>query len=161
MNALQDLPHLTQVLEEYAVAVRNQYQDNLILKDKIASGELLNSVDIVIGEEGSEYYVALNLQDYWKYVEKGRRPGKFPPVNAILSWIRVKPVLPTPNADGSLPTPEQLAFLIGRSIAKNGIQPTNALSDAIKEVRSTDYIMRIREALREDIGEYYWRVIRA
>ncbi len=45
---------------------------------------------------------------------KGRKPGKFPPISAILDWIRAKGIKPTDT------TEKGLAFMIARSIAKKG-----------------------------------------
>lgn len=45
---------------------------------------------------------------------KGRKPGKFPPISAILDWIREKGIKPVDITEKSL------AFLIARSIAKKG-----------------------------------------
>ena len=42
---LVNLDNLAAVLDEFAVEVRNLYQDKLILHDRIASGDLLNSVE--------------------------------------------------------------------------------------------------------------------
>ena len=151
-NTLITFPHLEAALEEYGEAVRNLYQDKLIRGNKIATGDLLNSVEFEVKHEGTIYEVGLNLASYWKYVEYGRKPGgKFPPVNAIRDWIKVKPVLPKPMANGKLPTLNQLSFLIGRSIAENGIKPTNALEKA-KEETNDKYIEKIVEAFSEDIG---------
>lgn len=47
---------------------------------------------------------------------KGRKPGKFPPISAILDWIRDKRITPK---DGKT-SEKQLAFLIARSMAKKG-----------------------------------------
>jgi hypothetical protein len=44
------------------------------------------------------------LPEYWKYVEDGRKSGKYPPLETIKKWIEVKPVLPRPLANGKLPT---------------------------------------------------------
>jgi len=113
---LVTLDNLKAVLEEYGQAVRNLYQDNLILHDRIASGDLLNSVEFRVVEGDHTYEVQLELAEYWKFVEYDTKPH-WPPVSAILEWIRVKPVLPRPDDKGRIPTPQQLAFLIGRAIA--------------------------------------------
>lgn len=113
---LINLEHVRGVLEEYAQAVRNLYQDNLIRSDRIASGDLLNSVEYRVIQDGAEYEVQLSLAEYWKHVEYDTKPH-WPPVSAIREWIRVKPVLPRPDANGRIPTPQTLAFLIGRAIA--------------------------------------------
>ena len=151
-NTLTSFPHLEKVLEEYGVAVRNEYQDRLIKDGKIATGDLLNNVDFQIKQDGTIYEVGLNLEYYWKYVENGRKPGgKFPPLNAIREWIKVKPVLPRPMKNGKLPTLNQLSFLIARGIANNGIKPLNALKKTTDELNE-EYRKKIVNAFYDDVG---------
>ena len=142
--------NLSTVLEEYIIEVRNLYQDKLISEDKIASGDLLNNVNYLIEKDDRQIEVSLRLEDYWKYVEYGRNPGKFPPVDKIKEWIDVKPILPD-NRNGKLPTPDQLAFLIGRKIAEEGIEATNALQDSVKEVNNR-FEKRIEDAITQDVS---------
>lgn len=142
--------NLTTVLEEYAVELRNLYQDNLIAEDKIATGELLNNVDYVIEKDDRCIEVSLKLEDYYKYIEYGRQPGKFPPPDKIKEWIMVKPILPTPYR-GKLPTPDQLAYLIGRKIALEGIEPTPVLERSIQSV-NTKFEERIMDAIDKDVN---------
>ena len=66
MAGLLNLENTLQVLESYAVEFRNMYQDNLIRSDRIASGELLNSVKARVEARGTVYEVQLLLEDYWK-----------------------------------------------------------------------------------------------
>ena len=70
--------------------------------------------------KGGTYKIYLILQDYWKYVEYGRKPGTFPNVGKIQEWIKIKPVIPRPLTNGIVPTEKQLSFLIGRSIKEKG-----------------------------------------
>ena len=142
--------NLSRVLEEYAIEVRNLYQDILITEDKIASGELLNSVEYIIEKDDRQIEVSLKLEDYWKYVEYGREPGKFPPPDKIMEWIKVKPVLPR-QKNGKLPTPQQLSFLIGRKISEEGIDATNALQHTIREI-NYQFEERIEQAIIADVG---------
>jgi hypothetical protein len=37
------------------------------------------------------------MEEYWKYLEYGRKSGKMPPIDDILSWINVKKILPRGN----------------------------------------------------------------
>ena len=140
--------NLEKVLEEYAIEVRNKYQDNLIISDSLASGKLLNSVEYIIEKDNIQISVSLKLEDYWKYVEYDTKPH-FPPVDKILEWIKVKPVLPD-NRFGKLPTPEQLAFLIGRKISLEGTTGTKDLHNAISDVNEA-FLARIEEAISKDI----------
>ena len=45
----------------------------------------------------------------------GRKPGKFPPLDDIISWIRAKKIKPEGKT-----TERQLAFLFARKIAQKG-----------------------------------------
>ena len=51
------------------------------------------------------------------------------PLTAIKSWVQQKPALTAPNL-----TTDQRAFLAARSIARDGIFPTNFIDKAIKNV---------------------------
>lgn len=146
--------NLWRVLLDFGNEVRNAYQDNLITNNRIASGELLNNVTYKVQRKGETFLVILNLAEYWQYVENGRKPGKWPPRKAILDWIKVKPVLPTPDARGNLPTPESLAFLIQRKIGERGTQGTGDLSDAIDAIYSK-YIERIDQAILDDFSQAF------
>lgn len=150
-NALIDFPRLAAVLAEYGTEVCERYRAELDARGKNASGVLSQTVRSLVQRQGTMYAVDLSLADYWKYVEYGRRPGKFPPPDKILEWIRVKPVLPRPLANGKLPTDKQLAYLIGRKIAREGIAPTPALEAATDDVDAR-FTQRIAEALSADLA---------
>ena len=141
---------LQEALAQYAQAIADQYKTNLENSGRRASGELISSVNTKVSVDGNEFVIELQLEDYWKYVEEGRGPGGFPPPDKILQWIRMKPILPTPLANGKLPTENQLAFLIGRKIANEGFQGTYDLEHTMEEV---DYEAIIEEALDKDVME--------
>ena len=157
MEELLSLPNVQRVLGEFAVALRNKYQDNLILHNRIASGDLLNSVEYVIDRDGYTYTVSLMLKDYWYFVENGRKAGKWPPMDAILSWIKAKPVLPRPNAEGKLPTPQQLAFLIARKIGEEGTEGTQDLRKATDTIWDA-FEDRLYEAIDEDVDAAFIQI---
>lgn len=142
--------NLEKVLEEYAIELRNKYQDNLINSDRLASGELLNSVEYIIEKDNISISVSLQLAEYWKYVEWDTKPH-WPPVDKIKEWIRVKPILPD-DRFGKLPTPDQLAFLIGRKISEEGTKGSNDLHSAIDEINSL-FLEKIEEAITMDVEE--------
>lgn len=143
--------NLRRVLGEYGEALRNKYQDILIRDNKIATGELLNSVEYIVEEGDRSISLSLKLEDYYKWVEEGRKPGRFPPVDKILEWIRVKPILPD-ERNGRLPNEQQLAFLIGRKIAEEGIEGGHQLATARAEL-SKEWEERIDEAIALDVKD--------
>ena len=142
-----EFKRLKEVLERYGQLLVTKYQSYV----PEASGKLVQSVRYELNYGENSYEVGLWLEDYWKYVEHGRKAGKFPPLSKIEEWIKVKPVIPRPY-NGILPTEKQLAFLIGRKIAQEGIEPKNVLKRTEDEVRD-DMIMSIKQAIMEDIQE--------
>ena len=141
--------NLQQVLEEYGNVIAEQYKSNLKANGHKATGNLINSITSHITVNGNEYAIELTLEDYYKYVEEGRRPGKFPPVDKILQWIKVKHILPTP-INGKLPTEKQLAFLISRKIAEKGTKGTYDLEKAI-DTTINEWDEKITDALDMDV----------
>ena len=149
MDGLIKWTNLQRVLGEFAVELRNRYQDNLIRDNKIATGNLLNSIDYKVQYDDRAIWVELHLEDYYKWVENGRGPGKFPPPDKTLE--RIKPIIPD-DRGGRLPTEQQLAFLIGRKIAEQGIEPGNQLHNAMDDI-FPQFEERIDEAIALDINE--------
>lgn len=147
--------NLLAVLDEYGNAFRNLYQDKLISADKIATGDLLNSVEYRVSVDGTAYEVVLSLAEYWKYIENGRPQGaKMPPPSAILEWINVKPVVPRPDEKtGRVPSPEQLSWKIAKSIKaktdKGPIPGTPLMAQTYEELNAY-YRPRIAAAFRAD-----------
>ena len=78
MDGLIKWEHLQKVLGDFAVELRNRYQDNLIRDGKIATGNLLNSIDYKVQYNDREIWVELHLEDYYKWVENGRGPSHHP-----------------------------------------------------------------------------------
>ena len=157
MDKLIDLPHVQAVMEEMAIAIRNEYQDNLIRNDRIASGDLLNNIEYEVTRDGFTVTIYVKMRDYWYYVENGRKAGKWPPIQNILDWIKIKPVLPRPNAEGKLPTPQQLAFLIARKIGEEGTEGTQDLRKATDTIWDT-FEDRLYEAIDADVDAAFIQI---
>ena len=107
------------------------YRAALDATNSVATGKLKNFKQYC-QMEGTLFEVIFVLEDYWWYVENGRRAGKFPPPDAIKKWIRVKPVVPR-AFKGKVPTTNQLAYLIGRKIATKGIAPKKQLQQTLND----------------------------
>ena len=144
-DALINLTATEEALAAYAADVRELYRDNLIKSDRLATEGLLNSVETQIERDGQAYLVTMTLADYWKFVEWDTKPH-CPPVQSLLRWIRVKPVLP--RSGGGVPRPEQLAYLIGRKIAREGTKGSHDLALA-----STETNRRFRDAINEALAQ--------
>lgn len=171
MNDLINFDELNAILAEYAREAEEMYKYQLSLGNKTASRKLMDTIksNVVVGDNA--YEVTLTLQHYWKYIEGGRKgtesspPGAkykaaFPPVKAILDWILVKPILPRPSADGKMEKlrPKSLAYLIGRKIEQEGIEPHPALKTTQEELMKM-YRERLSAALGHDVENYIRKLI--
>ena len=94
--------------------------------NKIATSSLYNNIeyDIEYDEDGFPVSFNIIMEDYWYWIDEGRKPGRFPPVNKIRQWVLDKPIN-WPAVNGRIPTLEQKTYLIGRSIAEKGYAGTN------------------------------------
>lgn len=150
------------------------------ISPKSLTGELSNSVDVSIVEgaqNNMELVVSFINNDYWYYVDQGRKPGdeimkrrqarrkngqfgkvfyvrdytKYPPLSSIIQWVQQRPAL---SGAGSIQT---RAYLASRSIAKDGIGGINFIDSAIKESTPKliemfgDYVERIFDNFTEII----------
>ena len=141
---------IEQILYQVAMNVAMDYQAELNALNINASGNLQN-VDFDVEINNGTYTISLILQDYWKYVEQGRKPGKFPNIGKIQEWIKIKPILPRRMANGKLPTEKQLAFMIGKSIKENGIPAKPALDNVLK--KNENQLTKIKEAVGKSLDE--------
>lgn len=156
------LTRTIEVLNEYAQAWANAYKAELIAEGKRATGDLIRSVSGEVVIENDVYSAVLNVADYYKYVEWGRRKGgKMPPVSAILKWVQVKPVIARPNTlTGLVPTQEQLAYAIAKSIQQNGIEPTYALRET-NNATFNAFEQRLKDALTADLEGTAYTLVKA
>lgn len=152
-----EFPNLTRVLNEYAQGLVENYKAALGAESINASGELANSVKYIIDDKvKGRFEVKLNLLEYWKYVEYGRKAGKMPPIKVLYNedktgWVQIKPIIPRPNKNGQLPTQKQLAFLIARKIGLEGTKGRGVLSERIENANRV-FWKDIEDAILKDLG---------
>lgn len=150
---------LTEVLEEatefLTYAAKSRLPGDYAIRENIK---------FVLNIDNDSFTIDFHAPDYWKYVDGGRRPGKFPPVNSLISWIRnsltrkrnITPrALPSsktsvPPTNG-VPTIDQLAFLIGRKISKEGIKGNGFYELTVEEFKK-EFTDKIEDAITEDIS---------
>jgi hypothetical protein len=149
------------VLEEFGAEIVADIGANIVAKDKIASGNLSDSINF-----GIEYNLAdgnfrfeLRAADYWEAVDKGRKAGKRPDPADIVRWLK------TPNVQSKFKMEEAdlslrnlpdtkllgLAYVIARAIGKRGTKPTNIISGVVTDERLAQLEADIADAATVDI----------
>lgn len=90
--------------------IKNDLIKSYDAKGMRASGNFPNSLEVIKKPTGAELWGA----NYTEQLETGRKPGKFPPINAIEQWIKDKGI------QYENITISSLAFLIARKISREG-----------------------------------------
>lgn len=131
------------IINDLLLFIRNTYLDEL---DKyVSQNSQLKDIQIDIEYSNDMYRLTFVVADYWKYFEYGRGPGGMPPVDEIEKWINVKRLIPK-SYNGKIPTTRQMAFMISRSIGKNGTEGHFVLD---KVLRSTELDSKMRDIKNE------------
>jgi hypothetical protein len=146
------LANTQSIIEQFINDFAATYKTLLTRDGKKASGNLINSVKS-LGAKATQSGIEANISiaDYWKYVENGRRQGKFPPPDKMLEWVKVKHILP--SSSSLKITKPQLAYLIGRKIARYGIKPGNQFRDAL-DMTWQKWKPQITAAINADLSKH-------
>ena len=116
--------NLKKSLEELGTDVVAETVKLLLESNKDATGHLIKSVSYQVLDTANGLILNILADDYFKYVDEGRRAGsKPPPSDKILGWVKTKGI--SFGSGKSNFKQEQIAFLIARSIGEKGIKPTN------------------------------------
>lgn len=141
---------ITQVIQDLVDSIADIYRQNL--ESSKATGNLQNfQTHITLND--TTLSVSFELEDYWKYVEYGRTPGKQPPIDKIEEWIRVKPIVPDP-INGKIPDTRQLAYLIARKIGREGTPAQHPLSNTMWSEEVNILINAIKRNISEQVYKY-------
>lgn len=141
---------LTQAIQDLVDSIADIYKQNL--ESSKATGNLQNfQTHITLND--TTLSVSFELEDYWKYVEYGRGPGRMPPIDKIESWIRVKPIVPDP-VSGKIPDTRQLAYLIARKIGREGTPAQKPLTNTLYSEEVNILINAIKHNIVEQVTKY-------
>jgi len=89
----------------------------------IASGNLINNLNVyweVDFNLTQSPILVVELPEYYYYLENGRKPGSYPPLNKISAWVRTKKGAYFRDKKGRFISNKTKTFLVGYSIAKYG-----------------------------------------
>jgi len=120
----------------------------------IASGNLVKNVKVEwIGDiKKNDLSLVVKMPEYWYYVNKGRMPGRWPPIAPIDRWVIQKAGFKNVVRDqsGRFVSRKSLVFLIRRSIGQYGYQGTEFLDKAYANTAAI-----IKEQLGDTLGDWF------
>lgn len=152
----QDFKNTARVLAEFGQKIVDNYKAELQACN-YQDGQLYRTLKYSVKMDNSAWLISISLEDYWKYIENGRRAGaKMPPLNVIENWIKVRNIIPHPMTLKSgktvIPSVKQLSFLIARKISRDGIRPRPFFKQSF-EAAKREFLDKITEAVQQDIVE--------
>jgi hypothetical protein len=147
----QSAPNFFAVVNDMAQRFVELMQSDYRLKRKVgrnytnavASGTLEKSLKYRLQIKGQSINISIyakgKASNYFLARENGRKPGKQPPIDAILDWLRIKPIKLRDKQSGKFQKPtealkRQVAFLIARKIGKEGIKGWHAFDYAMENI---------------------------
>ena len=148
--------HTMKALTEFGQKIVDNYKAELEACG-YQDGQLYRTLSYSVKMDNSSWLISISLEEYWKYIEAGRRAGaKMPPLDAIEKWIKVKQILPRPltlkSGKSVVPTIPQLSFLIARKIGRDGIRPRPFFKQSFESAKR-EFLHIIEEAIIADIKE--------
>lgn len=160
--------NLGSVMEKWAGVIVEALRKEVKRDDTYASGRLQASIHPQIKIFGNKFEMQILMEDYWKQVDEGQKPGKKPEVSKILKWMRHKGIQPKPTKsnltkprsaksrklfkDRRLAMAERIAEAIKRrgTIKRFGYKGSGFVTDYTKTLAER-MMASIREATGKDI----------
>ena len=148
-----ELKELEKELEIVGAFMANILIAEIYAKGKVASGNLVKSVEFEVVNKGNKYVVDLLADRYIINVSEGRKAG-YPNggdgsfLKALIEWVKIKSI---ETEDKKV---KAAAWAIREAIFKRGIPPTNIIEFAIEEIDKQVDAM-VREALGKDIERHF------
>lgn len=130
----------------------NELSENLrntLRKNKTnASSVLSQSIASIAKPKKDGFRLTVEMEDYYRYVEEGRRAGKRPPIQNIYEWIQNKKSVQTliSRSTDKRKATRSLAYVIARKIAKHGTKAQPFIRQNVNE--------KSLQVLSDRIGEY-------
>ena len=145
---------ILRIVQNWGNELIAQMQNRLRINKTNATSSLSQSIEPQIKGTQSGYRLTVLMQDYWQYVEEGRKPGKMPPIKNIYEWIRYK----RPIQDKIQQSPDKiaatksLAYVIARKIGQKGTKAQPFVTPSLKQVTTQTLAQRIGRYIADTLG---------
>lgn len=151
-NPIED-DGLLRVVQNWGNQLAQEMRINLRKNRSNASSTLDGSIIAIPTPTTKGFSIKVEMEDYWKYVEDGRRAGKMPPIQSIYEWIMVKRSMQSKikNATNRISATRSLAFVIARKIGAKGIKAKPFVQPALKKVTIDTLLERMQEYIADSL----------
>jgi len=146
---------ILRVVQNWGNELIAQMQNRLRANKKNASSSLSQSIEPQIKQARADNLrLTILMEDYWQYVEDGRRAGKMPPIKNIYEWIQNKrpvqqKIAQSPNR---IAATKSLAYVIARKIGQKGTKAQPFVTPSLKKVTTQTLAQRIGKYIADTLG---------
>jgi hypothetical protein len=149
---------VNRIIQNWGNELIKQLQNNLLKNKSNASSSLSQSITPEITQPATGYNLSIMMQDYWFYVENGRKPtqggGNGELYKNIYEWIQNKRDLQVnviSKSPDRIAATKSLAYVITRKIHREGTKAKPFASPALKQVTTQTLATRISEYIVESL----------
>jgi len=142
-----DNTELEKAVNEFGLDIILEIADALRAVGANNTGELINSLRSELRDTGKGLELFLKSKGYFEIIEKGRKPGKQPPISDLKRWAQRKGL------------PEKAVFPIAKNIGKFGIKPRPVLKQIINSNKFKEGYQLIGEAYAKDVRKEIKNII--
>ena len=144
---------IIRIIQNWGNELIAQMQNRLRSNKTNASSSLSQSVEPNIKSRQGGYNLTILMNDYWLYVENGRKAGKMPPIKNIYEWIQNKQPLQAKVAQSPdrIAATKSLAYVIARKISKKGTKAQPFISPSLNQVTTQELGRRIGQYIADSL----------
>ena len=149
---------ILRIVQNWGNELIAQMQNRLRINKTNASSSLSQSIQPQIKGTQSGYRLTVLMQDYWFYVENGRKPtkggGNGELYKNIYEWIRYKRPMQQKIAQSPdrIAATKSLAYVITRKIHREGTKAQPFVTPSLKQVTTQTLAQRIGRYIADTLG---------
>jgi len=145
---------ILRIVQNWGNELIAQMQNRLRINKTNATSSLSQSIEPQIKGTQSGYRLTVLMEDYWQYVEDGRRAGKMPPIKNIYEWIQNKRPMQQKIAQSPdrIAATKSLAYVIARKIGQKGTKAQPFVTPSLKKVTTETLGQRIAQYIADTLG---------
>lgn len=119
------IAEIKKYIEDFGNRLIKNIRSNYLKDNRKASGKFGNDLNYTIIEQEKGYDLIIKSSSYSQAMLYGRKPGGYPPIQAIKDWMAFKNIKPDdPNISQN-----ELAYMIRNKIASKGTLAPNKHND--------------------------------
>lgn len=129
-------PSAQQAIAQLASMVVNRLVDGLQQSEQSASGDLEESISFIASAYPTHLTANVMMAKYGPMLDKGRKPGTYTPISALLKWLSYPNVRDRLNLKDQAFTDKEarsLAYLISRKHYNDGTKGNHFIDNLIKD----------------------------